>query len=71
VEGNSPAARHEALTFLKGIEQHVATEGCLGHVSEIFDGVAPHAPRGCFAQAWSLGEILYALRQILEGSSGG
>jgi predicted glycogen debranching enzyme len=36
------------------------TEAGLGHVSEIFDGQAPHAPRGCFAQAWSTGEILRA-----------
>jgi glycogen debranching enzyme len=33
----------------------------LGTVSEIFDGDAPHAPRGCIAQAWSVAEILRAL----------
>ena len=27
-------------------------------VSEIFDGDAPHVARGCFAQAWSVAEIL-------------
>ena len=31
---------------------------CLGTVSEIFDGDAPHSARGCFAQAWSVAEIL-------------
>ncbi|MGI8408597.1 MAG: amylo-alpha-1,6-glucosidase, partial [Pyrinomonadaceae bacterium] len=25
---------------------------------EIFDGDVPHRPRGCFAQAWSVAEIL-------------
>jgi predicted glycogen debranching enzyme len=34
------------------------TEGCLGQVSEIFDGDAPHHPRGCPAQAWSVAELL-------------
>jgi predicted glycogen debranching enzyme len=33
-------------------------EACLGQVSEIFDGDAPHTPRGCVAQAWSVAELL-------------
>ena len=32
----------------------------LGSVSEIFDGDPPHTPRGCFAQAWSVAEVLRA-----------
>ena len=43
---------------------------CLGTVSEIFDGDAPHSARGCFAQAWSVAEILrswiYLERKIAE-----
>jgi len=35
--------------------------GGLGHVSEIADGDAPHTPRGCPFQAWSLGELIRAL----------
>jgi glycogen debranching enzyme len=35
-------------------------EACLGQVSEIFDGDAPHTPRGCVAQAWSVAELLRA-----------
>ncbi len=31
---------------------------CLGQVSEISDGDAPHTPRGCVAQAWSVSELL-------------
>jgi predicted glycogen debranching enzyme len=30
----------------------------LGTVNEIFDGDAPHVPRGCIAQAWSVAEPL-------------
>ena len=33
----------------------------LGQISEIFDGEEPHLPRGCFAQAWSVAEILRIL----------
>ncbi len=36
------------------------TEAGLGTISEIFDGDAPHAPRGCVAQAWSVAEPLRA-----------
>ena len=33
-------------------------EGCVGQLPEIYDGENPTASRGCFAQAWSVGEIL-------------
>ena len=39
---------------------HTWEEACLGTISEIFDGDAPHQPRGCFAQAWSVAETLRA-----------
>ena len=39
---------------------------CLGQVSEIFDGDAPHAPRGCVAQAWSVAELLRAIIEDIE-----
>jgi predicted glycogen debranching enzyme len=48
-----------AQSFLKPMAEHVSS-ACLGQVSEIFDGDAPHHARGCFAQAWSVAEILRA-----------
>lgn len=33
-------------------------EGCVGQLPEIYDGENPTASRGCFAQAWSVGELL-------------
>ena len=48
-----------AQRFLAPIEQHLAA-ACVGSVSEVFDGDAPHIARGCFAQAWSVAEILRA-----------
>ncbi len=33
-------------------------EGCIGQLPEIYDGENPVSSKGCFAQAWSVGEIL-------------
>jgi predicted glycogen debranching enzyme len=33
----------------------------VGSIGEIFDGDAPHEPRGCIAQAWSVAEALRAV----------
>lgn len=33
-------------------------EGIHGSISEIFEGAAPHAQRGCSAQAWSVAEAI-------------
>jgi predicted glycogen debranching enzyme len=33
-------------------------EGCIGHIAEIYDGETPTISKGCFAQAWSVSEIL-------------
>ncbi len=40
------------------------SDGCVGTISEIFDGDPPHQPRGCFAQAWSVAEALRVLHEI-------
>jgi len=52
-----------SLEFLNAIPAHMR-EACTGQLSEIMDGDPPFAPRGCFAQAWSIGEILRAIREI-------
>ena len=57
VNGGSEEARRQAHAWLSPLESHLAEAG-LGHVSEIFDGDAPHRPCGCVAQAWSVAEIL-------------
>jgi predicted glycogen debranching enzyme len=58
VHGESADAKREARErFLEPLLRHVDEAG-LGHVSEIADGDAPHTPRGCPFQAWSLGELL-------------
>ena len=51
--------RRVAEDWLDNFSKHL-DEACLGQVSEIFDADAPHTPRGCVAQAWSVAEILRA-----------
>jgi predicted glycogen debranching enzyme len=52
-----------ALALLEGLASHL-DEACGGTVSEIMDGNPPHAPRGCFAQAWSVAETLRAYHHL-------
>ncbi|BAZ52481.1 glycogen debranching enzyme [Nostoc sp. NIES-4103] len=42
---------------------HLLSDGCLGSISEIFDGDPPHAPRGAVAQAWSVAEVIRHIHQ--------
>jgi len=51
------AGREAARGLIANMQAHLADAG-VGTISEIFDGDAPHAPRGCIAQAWSVGEVL-------------
>lgn len=39
-------------------------EGCAGQLPEIYDGETPTVSRGCFAQAWSVGELLRAAEAL-------
>jgi 4-alpha-glucanotransferase len=40
-------------------------DGGLGSLPEVVDGDAPHEPRGCPMQAWSVGCMLDALARVL------
>lgn len=57
VHGASPSTAKEALELLAPVKKHL-WENCIGSICEIFDGDAPHLGRGCYAQAWSVGEVL-------------
>jgi predicted glycogen debranching enzyme len=65
VQNFKPFALAQASKWLDGFNDHLRTAG-VGYISEIFDGDAPHSPRGCIAQAWSVGEVLRARRLIDE-----
>ena len=65
VRGGTAKAKAEARErFVEPLIRHLDEAG-LGHVSEIADAEAPHTPRGCPFQAWSLGEVLRVQHAVL------
>ncbi len=68
VRGGSDAVKREArVKFLAPVLAQMEAAG-LGHISEITDAEAPHTPRGCPFQAWSVGEALRLDRVVLAES---
>jgi predicted glycogen debranching enzyme len=57
--GRSEESRNQARAWLEGFTEHIQIGG-VGQISEILDAEAPHKPRGCIAQAWSVAELLRA-----------
>lgn len=68
VHGDDPAVRREARAILAPLEP-LLDAGCVGHLPEILDGDPPHRTRGCFAQAWSAAEALWAFHEIEAGAA--
>ena len=64
VNGFSRKSKKKASEFIQPLLQHLTEDGCLGSISEIFDGDMPHKPRGCIAQAWSVAELIRAYQLI-------
>ena len=51
----------EAKAYVKeqlALLEPALREGCVGQLPEIYDGANPVSSKGCFAQAWSVTEIL-------------
>ena len=57
VNGTGRPQRKAVMELIKPLLAHLDEAG-LGTIPEIFDGSAPHQPAGCFAQAWSVAEVL-------------
>jgi predicted glycogen debranching enzyme len=57
VTGNGKARRKDIGKIIERLIGHLEDAG-LNSVSEIFDADPPHRPVGCFAQAWSVSELL-------------
>lgn len=53
----------KAAEFLEPFEHLLGAYG-VGTLGEIFDGDAPHNPRGCIAQAWTVAQVLRAWHAI-------
>ncbi|MFH1614019.1 MAG: amylo-alpha-1,6-glucosidase [Planctomycetota bacterium] len=56
--------RKEGFRIIEPLLHHLRHDACLGSVSEIFDGDPPHEPRGCFAQAWAVAELIRAYKLV-------
>ena len=63
--GNTRETRRSMFDWLADLRQHVREAG-LGSISEVFEGDAPHAPRGHFAAARSVAEISRILYTYLK-----
>ena len=57
VNGNTAEAKEAVRTQLQAMEA-MMRQGCAGQLPEIYDGDHPTDGKGCFAQAWSVGEML-------------
>jgi predicted glycogen debranching enzyme len=66
VYGHTREGRQMALRFIQPFRDHLR-DACIGSISEIFDGDQPLRPKGAFAQAWSVGEILRAYVEDICG----
>jgi len=64
----APESVAAAKAYLGSVEQLMNT-GCLGQIPEILDGDAPHAQRGCDAQAWGATEALRVWKLLNEAKS--
>ncbi len=65
VRGGGTRVRRDARRrFLTPVFEHLRTAG-VGHISEIADAEAPHEPRGCPFQAWSVAEVLRLAHMVL------
>lgn len=67
VHGNTPEAVKAVREGLANIPV-MLRQGCAGQLPEIYDGENPSQGKGCFAQAWSVGEMLrvYEAIQTIE-----
>ena len=57
------ASKETARSLLASAVENL-NAGCVCHLSEIADGDAPHAQKGCRAQAWSASELLRVWRAL-------
>ena len=62
VNARNKGLNKRVAEILAGFQMHLS-EAMLGQVAEIFDADAPHNPRGCAAQAWSVAEILRVMSE--------
>ena len=63
VTGNTEEAKADVREQLEAMEA-MMRQGCAGQLPEIYDGDFPSEGKGCFGQAWSVGEMLRVFETI-------
>ena len=66
VNNFSGSAKKDCAAFIRPLLKHLRNQGCIGSIAEIFDGDEPYEPKGAFAQAWSVAEVLRANHLITD-----
>ena len=63
VNKDSAETKAETAAQMEVLESALR-EGCIGQLPEIYDGENPVSSKGCFAQAWSVGELLRVYEKL-------
>jgi len=64
VNQRSRASIDQAKQWLKPLLDAMCCQGAIGQLSEIYEAEPPHRPVGCFAQAWSIAEVLRIAAEV-------
>lgn len=67
VYGGNAEEREMAEAYVRDqmeVLESALREGCIGQLPEIYDGGDPVSSKGCFAQAWSVGELLRVYERL-------
>lgn len=65
VEEDTLEAKERIMRLMEPLLAHMVSNGAIGQISEIFMGDHPFTPCGCYAQAWSVGELL-RIRELIH-----
>ncbi|MBP3701382.1 MAG: glycogen debranching enzyme family protein [Lachnospiraceae bacterium] len=63
VHGHSVEAARTVRSQLEALEP-MMREGCAGQLPEIYEGDFPTESKGCFGQAWSVGEMIRVFESV-------
>lgn len=65
VNNYNEASKTRGRKMLSVFEDHMR-DGCINGIAEIFDGDFPATSRGCYSQAWGVGEVLRVYNELYE-----